>query len=35
MAVKLRIGDRIFDADARRLMRGTEEIQLSPKAFDL
>ena len=35
MAVKLRIGDRIFDADARRLTRGTEEVQLSPKAFAL
>jgi DNA-binding winged helix-turn-helix (wHTH) protein len=35
MASKLRIGDRIFDADARRLTRGTEEVQLSPKAFAL
>jgi DNA-binding winged helix-turn-helix (wHTH) protein len=34
-AVKFRLGDVTLDADARRLLRGTQEIHVSPKAFDL
>jgi DNA-binding winged helix-turn-helix (wHTH) protein len=33
--VKLRLGDLTFDADARQLRRGRQEIHLSPKAFEL
>jgi DNA-binding winged helix-turn-helix (wHTH) protein len=33
--VRLRFGDLTFDPDARQLLRGREEIHLSPKAFDL
>jgi DNA-binding winged helix-turn-helix (wHTH) protein len=33
--VKLRIGDRTLDVDARQLTRGDETIHLSPKAFEL
>jgi DNA-binding winged helix-turn-helix (wHTH) protein len=33
--VKLRLGDLILDMDARQLLRGREEIHLSPKAFEL
>jgi len=35
MAVKLRLGDLTFDSSARQLLRGTAEIHLSPKAFEL
>lgn len=31
----LRLGDLTFDPDARQLLRGREEIHLSPKAFQL
>ena len=34
-AVRLRLGDLTFDPDARQLLRGREEIHLSPKAFEL
>ena len=34
-AVRLRLGDLIFDPDARQLLRGREEVHLSPKAFEL
>lgn len=33
--MKLRVGDVSFDSDARQLLRGGQEIHLSPKAFDL
>jgi DNA-binding winged helix-turn-helix (wHTH) protein len=33
--VRLRLGDLTFDADARQLRRGADEIHLSPKAFEL
>lgn len=31
----LQLGDLTFDPDARQLLRGREEIHLSPKAFEL
>ena len=34
-AVRLRLGDLTFDSDARQLLRGREEIHLTPKAFEL
>ena len=33
--MKLRLGDLTFDPDTRQLLRGREEIHLSPKAFQL
>ena len=33
--MRLRLGDLTFDADARQLRRGADEIHLSPKAFEL
>jgi DNA-binding winged helix-turn-helix (wHTH) protein len=33
--VRLRFGDLTFDPDTRQLLRGLEEIHLSPKAFEL
>ena len=33
--MKLRLGELTFDADARQLLRGSVELHLSPKAFDL
>jgi DNA-binding winged helix-turn-helix (wHTH) protein len=33
--VRLRLGDVTFDPDTRQLLRGREEIHLSPKAFEL
>jgi len=33
--VRLRLGELTFDPDARQLLRGREEIHLSPKAFEL
>ena len=33
--MRLRLGDLTFDADARQLRRGPDEIHLSPKAFEL
>jgi DNA-binding winged helix-turn-helix (wHTH) protein len=33
--VKLRLGDLTFDVETRQLLRGSEELHLSPKAFDL
>jgi DNA-binding winged helix-turn-helix (wHTH) protein len=33
--VRLLLDDLTFDLDARRLLRGRDEIRLSPKAFDL
>jgi DNA-binding winged helix-turn-helix (wHTH) protein len=33
--VRLRLGNLIFDPDARQLLRGREEIHLSLKAFEL
>lgn len=33
--MRLRFGDLIFDPDTRQLLRGTEEIHLSHKAFEL
>lgn len=33
--VRLRLGDLTFDPDARQLLRGREEVHLSPKAFEL
>ncbi len=33
--VKLRIGELTFDIEARQLLRGNEEVHLSPKAFEL
>jgi DNA-binding winged helix-turn-helix (wHTH) protein len=33
--VKLRLGELTFDGDTRQLLRGVEEVHLSPKAFEL
>jgi DNA-binding winged helix-turn-helix (wHTH) protein len=33
--VKLGLGDLIFDSERRQLLRGPDEVHLSPKAFDL
>lgn len=33
--VRLRLGDLTFDPDARQLLRGGNEVHLSPKAFEL
>lgn len=33
--MRLRLGDLTFDSGARQLLRGREEIHLSPKAFEL
>jgi DNA-binding winged helix-turn-helix (wHTH) protein len=33
--VKLSLGDGIFDSERRQLLRGPDEVHLSPKAFDL
>ena len=33
--MKTRFGEFIVDSDARQLLRGSDEIHLSPKAFDL
>ena len=33
--MRLRLGDVTFDSDARQLLRGGEEVHLSPKAFEL
>ena len=33
--MKVRLGDLTFDGDARQLRRGTTEVHLSPKAFEL
>lgn len=33
--MRLRLGDLTFDTDTRQLLRGREEIHLSPKAFEL
>jgi DNA-binding winged helix-turn-helix (wHTH) protein len=33
--MKLRLGEMTLDLDARQLMRGADEIHLSPKAFEL
>lgn len=33
--MKLRLGELTFDADTRQLLRGVEEVHLSPKAFEL
>jgi DNA-binding winged helix-turn-helix (wHTH) protein len=33
--VRLRLGDVTFDPDTRQLLRGREEIHVSPKAFEL
>ena len=33
--MRLRLGDLTFDPDARQLLRGREEVHLSPKAFEL
>jgi DNA-binding winged helix-turn-helix (wHTH) protein len=33
--MKLRLGDLTFDGEARQLLRGAEEVHLSPKAFEL
>lgn len=33
--MKLRLGDVIFDADTRQLLRGGGEVRVSPKAFEL
>ena len=33
--MKLRLGDLTLDLDARQLQRGSDEIHLSPKAFEL
>ena len=33
--MRLRFGDLTFDPDTRQLLRGREEIHLSPKAFEL
>ena len=33
--MRLRLGHLTFDPDARQLLRGREEIHLSPKAFEL
>lgn len=34
-AVRLRLGDLTFDGESRQLLRGVEEVHLSPKAFEL
>jgi DNA-binding winged helix-turn-helix (wHTH) protein len=34
-ALTLRFGEFLLDSSARRLMRGGEDVRLSPKAFDL
>jgi DNA-binding winged helix-turn-helix (wHTH) protein len=33
--VKVRLGELTFDSDRRQLLRGTTDVHLSPKAFDL
>jgi DNA-binding winged helix-turn-helix (wHTH) protein len=33
--VKLRLGELTFDSDTRQLLRGRDELHLSPKAFEL
>jgi len=33
--VRLRLGDLTFDGESRQLLRGVEEVHLSPKAFEL
>ena len=33
--VRIRLGDVTFDAERRQLLRGNQEIHLSPKAFEL
>ena len=33
--MRLLLGDLTFDSDARQLLRGREEVHLSPKAFEL
>lgn len=33
--MKLRLGDLTLDLDARQLLRGTADVHLSPKAFEL
>jgi DNA-binding winged helix-turn-helix (wHTH) protein len=33
--VKLRLGDVIFDSETRQLLRGGDEVHVSPKAFEL
>ena len=33
--MRLRLGDLTFDPDARQLLRGAEEVHLSPKGFEL
>jgi DNA-binding winged helix-turn-helix (wHTH) protein len=33
--VKARLGDLLFDSDSRQLLRGTTDVHVSPKAFDL
>ena len=33
--MKVRLGDLVFDGDARQLLRDREEIPLSPKGFEL
>ena len=33
--MKLRLGERTFDPDARQLLNGDKELHLSPKAIDL
>jgi DNA-binding winged helix-turn-helix (wHTH) protein len=35
VTVRFRLGDLTFDSDARQLLRGGDEIHLSPKAFEL
>ncbi len=33
--MKLRLGELTFDGESRQLLRGVEEVHLSPKAFEL
>lgn len=33
--MRLRLGELVFDSDARQLLRGRDPIHLSPKAFEL
>jgi DNA-binding winged helix-turn-helix (wHTH) protein len=33
--VRLRLGDLTFDGESRQLLRGADEVHLSPKAFEL
>jgi len=33
--VRLQLGDLTFDGDSRQLLRGADEVHLSPKAFEL